>query len=494
MALDLTQFSLKNDAQNSADTPTGLDLSRYDINAKAALKEKTALAPGQTGDTFKDASLADKTGQVLAGIPKAAWQTIAGNAVKFGISAALAPVDIVRGLMGKAPINGETGGFAGLPSTKTFQADAADSLSKSMDTGESPLLGTAKAVLPTLGGAADTLGVEGATQAVDSLAKGGKSVYNAAKGIYEYIAPTAEKAVAKVAGALDSKLTKDLTKTAIEAVNPELTSAKKTTTAYKQAVTGSRDIKTASIFKEQGLTPDQQAVNLGTRLAGDLTLKDGSAVRGIAFTKDPVQNVKALNEALDSTEKQISAALKGDPELKYTADKPKLFESLNTAKSTIPREFAAIRDSKSIFNDVIDFAKKTFDKTPDTLEGIRDARTAFDAQAKIEYPNAFKNGLIDTKTPAGRAIKTARDLINEHLYNSAPNGSDIQQLIGREADIFRASENVAQKAAATHGMTATEQFAAKAPGKTALIKATGLGAAGAVGAGGVYEAGKKLIP
>lgn len=65
--------------------------------------------------------------------------------------------------------------------------------------------------------------------------------------------------------------------------------------------------------------------------------------------------------------------------------------------------------------------------------------------------------MIDVKTPAGRAIKFVRDSMNEHLYNVAPNGSDIQKLIGREADIFRATDAVAPKAAATHGMSGIEK-------------------------------------
>lgn len=275
-----------------------------------------------------------------------------------------------------------------------------------------------------------------ASDAVDATKTGIQATKDAVLG-------TPEEQAAKATADAAAKA-KAATQSSIDAVNPDL-SGKKLTAAYKDTVTGKRDVTPASIFKEQGLTPDQQAVNLGTRLQ-DLNLG-----------KDPVKNLDILKTALNDTETKIGAALKGDPDVNYNADKPTLLTNLNDIKTTIPREFKSIKDSKAVFNNVVDFAKETIGKSDDTIEGLRDARTTFDNQAKLEYPNAFKNGMVDVKTPAGRAIKQARDMMNEHLYNTAPNGSEIQKLIGREADIFRATENIAPKAAETHGQNLYDQ-------------------------------------
>lgn len=240
---------------------------------------------------------------------------------------------------------------------------------------------------------------------------------------------------------------KDVSKT-VEAVNPDLT-GKKLANAYKETVTGSRTASKGGILKEQALSPSQQAINVGTRLHD----------AGIALAGKPVQDLKTLGTAMTKTEGRINQLLEGtDPEIVYNADKPTLIADLNKVKTTSPLEFNAIKDSKTVHDSVVDFAKSIIAKAPDNVKGLREARTAFDNQAKKEFPSAFKEGMIDTKTPAGRAIKASRDTINEHLYNTAPQGSEIKQLIGREADIYRAAENIAPKAAATHGTSRATQL------------------------------------
>lgn len=232
---------------------------------------------------------------------------------------------------------------------------------------------------------------------------------------------------------------------AVDAVNPSLTPTK-LSRAYKDVVTGERTQTPASIFREQGLSADHQAINLGTRLVD------------LGLGKDPAKNLDVLGKALTDTETKLETALKGDPEINYNANKPELFNSLDKISASLPREFNAIKDNRTVFNSVVDFAKETMAKAQDTISGIRDGRTAFDAQAQREFPSAYKNGSIDSSTPAGRAIKAVRNAINEHLYNTAPNGSEIQNLIGREADIFRATENIAPKAAKGNGLTQLGQF------------------------------------
>lgn len=254
----------------------------------------------------------------------------------------------------------------------------------------------------------------------------------------------------------DEKAARSLSQT-IDAVNPDL-SGKKLTSAYKGTVTGKQNVTPASLFKEQGLTPDERTINLGTRL------------HDLGLTKDHVKNLDILGKAMTDTENKISEALRGDSEIKYNADKPNLVGKLEELKSKIPGEFSAIKDSKTLFNHVVNFAKDVVGKTEDSIEGIRNARTKFDSQAKSEYPSAFKEGTIDTATPAGRAIKAARDIMNSHLYETAPNGSEIQRLIGREADIFKAAENIAPKAAKGHKLNLPEGFSKRHPLLTKYIK------------------------
>lgn len=229
---------------------------------------------------------------------------------------------------------------------------------------------------------------------------------------------------------------------------------KKFVNTSSQVVKGQRELTPASVFREQGLTPDQQTVNLGTRLK-DLGLS----------SKDPVKNTQKLMAAMDDTETKLQAALKGDPNIKYLADKPTLYTKLADIQKNAPNEFR-IGDNPKIVKSVVDFANKTIQKADDSIEGLRNAVTEFDNQAKRQYPSAYKDGKIDTKTAAGNTIKNIRDAIREHTYDTAPNGSEVQALIGREADLFRAGEAAFEKAKGGQGEKLWIQWA-KAHPKTA---------------------------
>ena len=246
---------------------------------------------------------------------------------------------------------------------------------------------------------------------------------------------------------------------------------KKFVKTSSQVLGGQREITPASIFREQGLTPDQQTVNLGTRL------------KELKLGKDPVKNTQILADDFANTETKLQVALKGDPDVIYLADKQTLLGKLNNVKTEAPQEFR-IKDSQAMVNRVVDFGNKLVAKVDDSIGGVRDARIAFDTQAKREFPNAFKpDGTIDTKTPAGYAIKKVRDDINEHLYNTAPNGSEIQTLIGREADLYRAAQVSLEKALKGEGKKALAQWAQENPTKAKILESLGLITIGGIGVG-----------
>lgn len=243
---------------------------------------------------------------------------------------------------------------------------------------------------------------------------------------------------------------------------------------YKKAVgdifSGNREVTPSSVFREQGLTPDQKTVNLGTRL------------KDLKLGGDSVKNTKTLTDNMGETESKLQSAFdKTTGDISYNADKPKLFETLNKVSTDAPEEFR-IKDSQAMVDRVVAFANKVVNKADDDLRGIRTARTEFDAQAKREFPNAFlPDGGVDTKTPAGYAIQTARDAMNEHLYNTAPNGGEIQNLVGREADLYRAMKVSLDKASKGEGKKMIAQWLKNNPAKAEILKKVGLVTLGATG-------------
>jgi hypothetical protein len=237
----------------------------------------------------------------------------------------------------------------------------------------------------------------------------------------------------------------------IDAVSPN-ESGKKLAAGYKEVATGNRTVKPGTIFGEQTLSPSVQSKNLGARL------------NDLGLGKDSTKNLKILGKALDDTETEISGALKQGDFVKL--DKNGLLTKLEEAKSAGPREFRSMKESQATYDNVLDYAKELVAKAKDNISGGRDARKAFDMQAMSDFPSAYKEGHIDISTPAGRAIKVARDVINEHTYDVAPSGSGLRDLIGREADIFRAIENIAPKAAKGEGKNVVGQIMSKYPRAT----------------------------
>lgn len=293
---------------------------------------------------------------------------------------------------------------------------------------------------------------------------------------------TAVKPLAKFAAPLTRPITSYLAKRAekkafdasVDAVYSSPTGAKFKKTSG-QVLTGQRELTPASMFREQGLTPDQQTVNLATRL------------KELKLGKDPVKNTQILADDFVATESKLQNALKGDPNIVYSGDRENLIRTLNKVRKESPQEFR-IKESASMVDNVVTFANRIVGKSEDSIGGIRETRKAFDAQAKREFPNAFKpDGTIDTKTPAGYAIKKVRDDINEHLYNTAPNGSEIQGLIGREADLYRAAQVSLEKALKGQGKTSLQQWAKENPGKATLLGFGVTGVAGGIG-GAAYGA------
>ncbi len=232
-------------------------------------------------------------------------------------------------------------------------------------------------------------------------------------------------------------------KTSIDAVNPDL-SSKKLIVAYKDIVTGGRTAERSSITGTQGISENQNVRGLGVRLAD------------VIKSKDPLENLNSLSSELDKTETKLEPLIEND---KTTGTQKELTQTLEDLKKTaMPREYNSIKESKNTFKNVIDFAQEMVVKNEESTKGFRSARTAFDNQAKTEFPSAYKDGYIDTKTPAGRAIKLVRDTINDYTYNKSEGGPAIKNLIKREADIFRATDNIAPKAAKLHGSTAINRF------------------------------------
>lgn len=230
--------------------------------------------------------------------------------------------------------------------------------------------------------------------------------------------------------------------------------------AYEEIATKGRNVTSKGVFSPQKLGASIRETEIGTRLSDS----------GISFGKNNIKNLQNIGTNLNKTEKEIVELLKGDPDMVYNLQKDVLAKKMNSLKVDNSGDF--VGDNRKVFNNVIDFGKKILEKTEDNIVGGRSGRTLLDNGLRAKFPSAYKNGFLDTSTPSGAAIKQIRDAWNSHLYEVAPNGSEIQKLIQREADLFFANHNISRKALEQDGVKIVGEIIENFP----ILKGFGLGA------------------
>lgn len=265
---------------------------------------------GEEPTAFQPTNLAVET---IKGIPKAATQILVDPAVKFGVSALASPIDVARGVVGKAPIAGE---FP-LPSgdmSKTIQSEFADKAGQVVEGNMSPISATAGTVFDTVLGAGDVLGAE-------QLAKGGVQ-----------LAKTGVKLAKETLGGIATKIAKtfddvrDLLKTSIakKNVSPQLESS-----ANRLFLNGTERLEKPVATYDKYLTQSKTAI------------KDIKADPAISIVGENIGNAfEKVIEQRRSIGKIIGDELKTNGKIKINVNEPKtlfLNELSNSGLSYNPK-------------------------------------------------------------------------------------------------------------------------------------------------------------
>ena len=377
----------------------------------------------------QQAELAAQQAQSAGGIAKETAKGVFSSALDFPIKALRTGVQAVGDMFGVTPKQSSVApegvaptDFSGQPLT-TYQEDVEAGKETVAGAAGKTALGVAS-LLPV--GKAASMAKPLVKPVAQALGRVAEPLTGALKG--------AGKAVMDATGITARRAAAGEQQQVIDSINAlyKEPTGKKFTEALPQILSGERSIRKASIFKGQGLTVDERTAQLGYRL------------RDLKLGKDNAKNADTLGRAMDVTENELDEAL-DEKTLITFADKPGLINKLQKIVDETPEEYR-IGDAQLAVNRAVAFAQKLIGDAVDNPKGVIGARRAFDTQARKQFPNAFKSTGVDTKTPAGHAIKEIRDTISEHAYELAPEGSRAQELIGREADIYNAARMVLDKA------------------------------------------------
>ena len=236
-------------------------------------------------------------------------ETFIDPAVKFVHSAVNAPVDIVRGLLGKEPINTTFKNTQG-QDTNTIQSEFATKTVPSVESGDvSPLAATAGVVGQTVGGAADVLGAPDfakfGSKLVDSTIEGSIGALAKAKNV---VTTTAEKLLPKTAQKVLSTAEKDVYK--LSAQEQKLWFQNKARVASEEASSALQKAKQAA---DKDILQTKEQINTFKQNLGQVTKNTSISLKKPAqqLMKDMSKKyVELTGEAADSSpslSKTISA-------------------------------------------------------------------------------------------------------------------------------------------------------------------------------------------
>ena len=163
------------------------------------------------------------------------------------------------------------------------------------------------------------------------------------------------------------------------------------------------------------------------------------------------QNLRAVNTRIGQEALELQNALKAEP-FKISR------EAIVTERAALGRRLAAnpllVGDAEKVAEKVLAQAGQLISRNPKTGAGMLAARRQLDAWVKTQRPKVF-----DPKVESALsvAVREVRQSMNKLLDDAAPSAG-VRQSLRRQSNLFRASENIADKAAFEVGTKAQRAF------------------------------------
>lgn len=369
-------------------------------------------------------------------------QSLLGGAATFVKSAISAPVDIVRGFMGKAPSTDNT-------NFPTIQSQAFQKTSDVFEGTKSPLRATAEITGQTVGGAADVLGMEGL------LRGGGKLV---------------EKGIGKIdQGYQTYKAGKEI-KTAVNSTGKiaEMISPKATVKEAKLAQTQGRLVqgKEPTLFRagtEDKILPSKKTVSASETIVKNIPN---------AQKMSPGDLYKAVDKNITETAQKLR------PQMEATPIKPETVQKINDDWSTLKKTQMADAPATEEAN-----VLKRQGKFETILKKSGSGSHADLWDTAINYDNSIADNVKKANSLSSESLQLQKD---EWLQNRKILSDAIEKTSKPEfkqmSDLYEAKNGLISKAKVNEAqMSKVNQFLKNNPKVAAVL-----------GGATVYEVAKHL--
>jgi hypothetical protein len=271
----------------------------------------------------------------------------------------------------------------------------------------------------------------------------------------------------------------------------KIISPKVTTKRAEQAITKGNVVE-SGLLRTRSIVPDRKL----REVAEDVNefVKKGDS---------PIKNRTSIGNAIQEVEEGIQNQVITDNK---AVDKEALKSVLEASKEQSKVVFAGDTALENNYNAVIDEFIRIFDTQSSDVEGVLAARREFDKVIKKKFPNIFDK--FDSDVIRTNAVKDVRQAGNNFVASQLDEGDEFLEALGKQTNMFRAIDNIAETSAPTintNAITRAVDKFKKIPVSTSILAAGGLSVGALTGiltspivltaliGGGSIVIGKKVI-
>lgn len=224
--------------------------------------------------------------------------------------------------------------------------------------------------------------------------------------------------------------------------------------------------KEPGILKPSEIAPSEEDIRLSQRISNSPYF---TGVQPIAENRSLLQNVKTINDEIGNVAtKRIVPFLDN---FKQGFNQKQILTKIRRVIGQKPLVFVSETAEGNTYKKVVETALKEIKKYPNNASGLWKARIGFDQAVR----ETFGDAIWDKSTPLRKAIGNVRDAMNDAIGDLTGNPTQWKEYRSYVADLYKAAETIADKAAAEVGTSKVSAFMKKHPLLRSALRAGAYG-------------------